>query len=613
MVRRWLILLLLAAAATCATAQEVLVPAGHACPRPMAHKSASAIGLPFFDDFSDYCGAANPSLWDQSSATVNNGFAPLPPTIGVLTLDAYDANGSLYEQATTSLFPADTATSLPIRLDTVDATDSVVFSFYYLPGGGSGNMWERVGDSPDARDSLVLEFYGGGQWQTVWSRGGVSVDTLLAHTGHAWQYVAIPISDDTYFDSTFRFRFRNYCSLESDGKAGRTVGGDQWSIDYVMLDRGRDTSLGPVWHDVAFVDPAPTMLRHYQAMPARQFRPAEMAQKINMRIANLYSSTLATHYGYSVQDGDGNTLYTYDGGYENAPAGSYQTSPVHSNPSVGYTFEQTATPHTYTVVHTVREGAAGDDHPANDTTRFVQVFDNYYAYDDGVAENGYGITSTASRISLAYRFDLNEADTLTAVDMYFNQTYQRQNEAVQFYITIWQADANGRPSTVLYRDSSRRLPVTGRWNRYLLEQGVVVDGSIFVGFEQVGNTYINIGFDRSMNSSDRIWYITSTSWQQSILSGSLLLRPCFGQRATVGLAPVVAERPCASPNPASSTVVLTGLPDGSTVQVYSMHGRLVATGRSRCLDVEPLPDGIYILRTMTPDGIGATTKLIVQH
>ena len=613
MVKHGLILLLLTTATVWATAQEMLVPAGHAFAQPMAAKSATAVGLPFFDDFSDYSGAANPTLWDRSSATVDNGFAPLPPTIGVLTLDAYDADGSLYDQATTSLFPADTATSLPIRLDTVGAADSVVFSFYYLPGGGSGNMWERVGDSPDAHDSLVLEFYGGGQWQTVWSRGGVSVDTLLARTGHAWQYVAIPIADDLYFDSTFRFRFRNYCSLESDGKAGRTVGGDQWSIDYVLLDRGRDTSLGPVSHDIAFVDPAPTMLRHYQAMPARQFRPSDMAQKINMRIGNLYSSTLATHYGYSVLDGDGNTLYTYDGGYENAPAGSYQTSPVHTNPTVGYTFEQSATPHTYTVVHTVREGAAGDDHQANDTTRFVQVFDNYYAYDDGVAENGYGITSTASRISLAYRFDLNVADTLTAVDMYFNQTYQRQNEAVQFYITIWQADASGRPSTVLYRDSSRRLPATGRWNRYLLEQGVVVDGSILVGFEQVGNTFINIGFDRSMNSSERIWHLASPEWKQSILSGSLLLRPCFGQRATVGIPPVAAMHPCANPNPASGTVLLTGVPEGSTVLVYSMQGRLMATSRRGRIDVEPLPNGVYILRTMTPDGIGATTKLIVQH
>ena len=600
--------------------QEVLLPASWAVRQTVmpAPKSDNALGLPFFDDFSDYMGAPSPALWDCGGALVNRGFGPLAPTVGVLTLDALDGEGRLYEQAAASLFPADTAMSLPIRLDTLAAADSVVLSFYYLPGGGSGNLWERVGDTPESGDSLFLEFYAAAdsQWHTVWCRGGVSVDSLVAQTGRSWQYVAIAIEDSIYFDSTFRFRFRNYCSIEDNGKVGMAGGGDQWNIDYVVMDRGRTASATPVFRDVAFVEDAPSMLAHYYAMPARQFRAAEMAATLHTTIANLYSSALATQYGYAVVDEQGDTLYRYDGGYENAPPflpeGVYQTAAAHAAPAVGYTFEQSSEPRQYTVVHTVREGVGGDGWQQNDTVRFSQVFDNYYAYDDGSAENGYGLTSTASRVYLAYRFDLNEEDTLTAVDMMFNPTLDGGNEAIQFYLTVWRAEA-GVPGTVLYRDDARRRPETGAYGRYVLEQPAVVDGSVFVGFEQVGNNYINIGFDRNTNSSDRIYYLTSTTWQQSILSGSLLLRPCFGQRATEGIARLSPRTAHLSlhPNPAHGLVTLEGLSEGSEVRLYDMMGRAVLTACGTAVDVSGLK-GVYLLRATATDGRVFTEKLIVE-
>lgn len=618
-------------AAVAVQAQEVLLPASgryssttasrwSPSPKLGSKAAATAVTLPFFDDFSDYYGTPAADRWAGGGALVNTGFGPKAPTVGMLTLDAYDADGSLYPQASTSLFPADTAMSLPLRLDSLTAADSVVLSFYYLPGGGSGNLWERVGDTPEAHDSLFLDFFAAAdsQWHTVWCHGGVSVDTLLAHTGRSWQYVAVVISDSIYFDSTFRFRFRNYCSLEDNGKPGMAGGGDQWNIDYVVLDRGRDSAATPEFRDVAFVEPAPSMLAHYQAMPAWQYRASEMAGSISMTIANLYSSALATQYRYAVLDADGDTLYSYDGGYENAPAflpgGTYQDAPAHAAPTVGYTFETGDTPREYTIVHTVREGVGGDAWQQNDTVRFVQTFADYYAYDDGTAENGYGLTSTASRIYMAYRFDLNVADTLTAVDMMFNRTLGGENEAIQFYLTVWQADAQGKPGTVLYRDGERRRPVAGGFETYTLEHAVGVAGSIFVGFEQVGNNYINIGFDRNNNSSDRIYYLTSTEWQQSILSGSLLLRPRFGTTATQGMEePSVADRLKVYPNPASESVTIDDMEAGAMWQLYDCRGTMQLAGSGTTIAVDALPAGMYLLRVVTPTGDLFTTKIIVKH
>lgn len=600
-------------------AQEVLLPLQRTVPatRPIKHTGTQAVTLPFFDDFAD--GSMSSALWEEGGATVGTGYGEQPPTVGMATLDALGRDGGLYPQASTSPFPADTLCSVTVRLDGLCPADSLVLSFFYLPGGGSGNLWERIGDAPDDGDSVFLDFYrpADSVWQTVWGRGGIGVDSLVAHTGTAWQYVAVAITDSAFFDSTFRFRFRNRCSLEGTTKPGMGGNCDQWNIDYVLLDTARSVSDAPQWRDVAFVSPAPSMLGNYQAMPARQFRAAEQCANLNMTIANLFGSELATHYGYCIIGPDGDTVHRYDGGFENAPVGGYQTMPNHATPPfAGFTFPEDGVQRTYTILHSVSEGVGGDDRPLNDTVRFTQVFADYYAYDDGVAENGYGLTSTASRVYLAYRFDLNAEDTLTAVDMWFNSSYNDENEAIQFYITIWQADDEGHPGAQLYRDTQRRRPVSDtQFKTYVLESPTVLSGSIFVGFEQVGNSFINLGFDRNTQSADRIWYLTSTEWQQSILRGSLMLRPRFGQAATVGIGEVEGEKWHVEifPNPASDMVKISGIPDGSRVVIYDLYGRPLFTTSNSQISMSNLPSGLYILRVMAPDGTASQTKLSVTR
>ena len=601
------------------SAQEVLLPLQSVPSSPKVQKtSVEAVTLPFFDDFSH--GAISYFL-PSGGATVDDGAGLLPPTVGVVTLDAIDQSGHLYPHASIAPFTADTLTSLPIKLDGFSPADSLILSFYYLPGGGEGNLWERVGDTPEAEDSLFVDFFrpSDSMWVTVWSRGGTEVDSLVNTTGVHWQYVTIEVDDNAYFDSTFQFRFRNHCSLTVTTKPGMTGNCDFWHLDYILLDRGRSLLSSPVFRDVAFSSPAPSALASYRAMPARQYRSAEMSTAFNMRIVNLFGSDLATQYTYAIVDASGDTLYQYDGGYENAPpflpTEACQQSPAHATPAVGYAFPESSQPASYTIVHMVREGVGGDIHRENDTVRFQQLLTDYYAYDDGTAENGYGLTTTASHLFLACRFDLNETDTLTALDLYFNRTINGENEQVPFLITIWQAD-NGKPGTVLYRDQSSRHPVPENLNtfhRYLLDTAVVVSGSLFVGFEQTNNYYINLGFDRSLNSADRIFYLTGTEWQQSILSGSLMLRPCFGTAATVGISP--AQKPAIHvfPNPTNDKVYIEGLPEGSRIELYDAAGRRVHTDLHPQISTSNYPNGLYLLRCITPDGTAHTTKIVIQN
>lgn len=600
-------------------AQEVLMPACHQR-LPMSKQASETLTLPFFDDFSN--AKVSQRLWDVGGTFVNEGYAPLPPTRGMATLDAFDADGHLYPTSTEQLFSCDTLTSLSIRLDSLfepyqralSAEDSVYLSFFYLPGGGYGNMWERIGDTPEGADSLVLEFYDADNdtWNRIWGSSGCSADTLFAHTGRYWQFKDICISDQKYLNANFRFRFRNYCSLTNLNKTGMISNADQWNIDYVLLNAGRrrgDTTS----RDVAFVMPAPSMLDRYQSMPACQFTANEMADRVQLTIANLFSEQLAIDYNYHIYNENGTEVYTYNGGYENIPVYwrglQYQTSPAHAQPPVGYTFPvSTNRPSTFSIVHHVREGVSGDIHTHNDTATFVQVFDNYFAFDDGTPENGYGITSTSSRVKIAYRFHLNVEDTLTALYMYFNRTLGDENADIRFSITVWD-DADGTPGNIIYQDANRRHPLFEGFNkyvRYILEEPVVCSGTIYVGIEQYTPDYINLGFDRNNDASTEILYLSSTNWQTSILRGALMIRPYFGYRATLDI-PTADAAPSFKAYALGNTLfVETEMPQ--PIQVFNAIGRVVYNQMGTSIQLSNLPRGLYLVK------VGAQTakKVIVN-
>ena len=157
------------------SAQEILtgVPQNSvimkAAKKGIPARSATAVKLPFVDDFSNYTGYPDAHLWQDRQGYVNTGFAVYPPSIGVITLDILDEYGQVYSHASRNTFEADTLTSNLIRLDSnflqhrqMLASDSLYLSFYYQPAGASKTYpaggWEIVGDAPEHSDKLVLEF-----------------------------------------------------------------------------------------------------------------------------------------------------------------------------------------------------------------------------------------------------------------------------------------------------------------------------------------------------------------------------------------------------------------------------------------------------------------------
>ena len=606
------------------SAQVVLVPTG-SNPRlpeqePLKMKEAPAfLFLPFVDDFSNYEGFPDALRWSDREAFVNKQYPVFPPTVGVATLDALSPQGIPYAHAATSPFYADTLTSLPIRLDSLlglhpqklSPDDSLYFSFYYQPGGGYGKEWERIGVAPGRRDSLILDFYDvlSDTWHTVWKVGGISLDTLYAKTSSFFQYVHIPIVDSLFFQKGFRFRFRNIATLPNTSSPYFRNDGGQWHIDYVVLDRNRSAEKHSQ-KDIAFVQSPPSFIKGCQAIPARQFHPSDMADNISVSLSNLHDEALSSHYKYDILDENNHILHTYDGGVENIapflPDHAYQTVPNHATPPVNYIFPvEGNTPVSFKIRHLFQQGVSPDERPQNDTAIFTQIFDNYFAYDDGSAENGFGIVPVQDG-RLAVSYSLRIADTLTAVDIYFNATTEHDADNL-FNIIIYSSE-NGLPHSEIFRSealSPRHEAQRNKFHRYVLPHGVVLPaGEFFVALKQLTPAFMNLGFDRNNNASDKIFFNTSGVWEGVFLKGAVMLRPCFGQSATMNMPHAGQHEPFSVyPNPTKGRLYInstTALSD-YRIAVKNLCGQeLENISYQNNIDLSSLPDGVYLIYIYNP-------------
>ena len=599
-------------------------------------KNISSIVLPFVEDFSNYTNIPNPNLWENSGAWVNFDYPVFPPTVGVVTFDALDSQGQLYQGANTTGFPADTLTSCKIRLDStllptptkLTPQDSIYLSFYVQPGGGIGDKWDNIGATPAKKDSLVLQFYSLSQntWHNVWKTEGLSVDSIFAKDSTYWLFINIPIVDTIYFNSEFRFRFLNFASLANNPSYDYVGNCEHWHLDYVYLNKDRRFDDRAI-RDIAFVNPARSLLKEYQAMPALQFREEDMGDSIDIKIINLSDIALSSQYNYYVFNSFGSEVASYNGGFVNIypyiQTKNFQTSPNHANPPINFSYSLNPNQwETFDVVHIVKEGVGQDSRTSNDTIRFKQVFENYFAYDDGTAENGLGIEPVQNvPSSLAVGFNLNVPDTLTAVDIYFNSTYNDAN-LKPFYLSVWNSLA-GKPNDSIYRSHIYLTPEIDGLNqfvRYYLDYPLVLGSEeFFVSIQAKYDDYLNIGFDRNTDASSKILGNCVGIWENTYFKGSLMIRPYFGYKALIGLQEVEKEELSFSiyPNPTNSTVNLKINNNNShnyEIKIISILGKEVYRSAFKSqLDVSSLSNGVYILYLIdTKTHQSEQEKLIIQ-
>jgi hypothetical protein len=372
-------------------------------------------------------------------------------------------------------------------------------------------------------------------WERVWSTPGMDLKTFRDTYGVYFRQIRIPIVNEKYFNKGFQFRFRNYASLEYENNEPYWASNvDFWNIDYVRLDRNilaKDTAID----DVAIVDNPGSILKNYTAMPWNQFKgneSKEMRSNFELKLTNLYNARKNTTYHYYVLDNNGDSIGYYTGETQNLDPFyqvGYQTASVHAKPIMA----EIVFPNTNSdsvaiqIQHVFKEGGSGDKNQKNDTAVFYQKFYNYYAYDDGIPEAGYLVFSLTNA-SLALGFTLNKPDTLRAIDIYVNHTFNDVSN-FNFTLTVWE-DNDGKPG------KEYKFPVKPNFSnelygfqRFFLIEPKAVSGRFYIGYQTTGGKLLNVGFDQNANNINHVFYKTTGKWEPDFRVGTPMLRPVLGK------------------------------------------------------------------------------------
>lgn len=562
------------------------------------HRSGAAKGdgdiieLPFIDDFSGESHLPDPRYWSDNEVFINNTYTDKQITKGVATFDAIDENGRLYKTITPAGFEADHLTSQPINLN-YPKTDNIWMSFYYQPGG--------LGDLPEPKDSLVLQFYAPdeAQWFPVWKAAG-------GERQDRFKPVMIRIDHERYLKSGFRFRFINWASLNPDLSEPSIVGNcDHWHVDYVYLNRNRNEA-DSIHRDVAFTTPLRSLLKTYEAMPWKQFRQVflqEMGASIPIHYRNNDIIVRNITRNFTIRDMHRGTLA------HSFSAGARNIDPLTSadyNAALIYTFN---TANTDSALFLVTSYLITDvfDRKENDTIKYNQVFSNYFAYDDGTSEGGYGINGLGSRNAMvALRFKSYMQDTLRAVSICFNDSYLNSNLRT-FDIVVWN-DINDRPGDIIYSFEGVMVEqgkdINGFYT-YVLPDGVMVDDVFYVGWKQRSETFLNAGFDINTPHRGRQFYWLNGQWYQSMVNGSVMIRPITGPPVKPASSDdsVTEERKSVLriwPNPANDFINIESedlrLSRSAFITVIDLTGRqIMKVPYAERIDVSMLRAGIYTM------------------
>ncbi|HEX2919746.1 MAG TPA: T9SS type A sorting domain-containing protein [Bacteroidales bacterium] len=556
-------------------------------------KGSDMISLPFFDDFSYSSPVPDQNKWDDQYVFTNNTYSNNQITKGVATFDILDNSGMMYDTPTPLGFAADKLTSSPIDLQ-LAASSNIRLSFLYEAGG--------LSDEPEPSDSLTLQFYSPDEnnWYSVWRASG--------KTERGFKNVIIPVDNPRYLKRGFRFRFINYASLAKNTMDQSMIGNcDIWNIDYVLLNAGRNPG-DTTYADVAFTLPLRSVLKNYEAMPWKQFKQAsllEMGLYIPVRYRNNDDVTRNVTRTFEIKDIYSDIIVHSFSGYAQDAS---PESDIDYQANLIYTFESPISDSSLFKI-TCSLKTSEFDPKGNDTIVYYQTFKNYFAYDDGSSEGGYGINGLGSRNAMfAHRFTSYFNDTIRAIDICFNDSYLNANRRA-FNLMIWK-DNKGLPGENIYRKEDVIVENGSSINgfyRYYIPEGIPVEGVFYIGWKQQTETFLNAGFDINTPHNGKQYYWLNGAWSQSQTNGTVMIRPVVGQPLITGIEDNVLSREDAIkvwPNPAGDYISVSMANDylmsRSYISISDFSGHeLLRVPYSEIIDISKLHKGIYIISILS--------------
>jgi hypothetical protein len=559
--------------------------------------------------------------WVDRHSYFNSHLPYFPPSKGVATLDGLNQYGRPYDTIGKDVDGiADYLTTVPFDFSTKTFADSIYLSFLYQAQG--------LGDYPDKKDSLVVEFYDDrGLWQTIWAKAGFNSNEVVSIDSMVFKRVMIQIprqivlSDPNYFHDSFMFRFKNYATISGNN--------DHWHIDYVKLDEGRnlfDTTI----KDANFVYELPSVLKDYTLMPSKQYRGIQdLKDTIIGWNRNILPAPIVSFYKYQCKNENSGTIY----GQNNTgiPYSANPIVPLYLKPISELNYPTAIQDSTYITTKVFIDPS--DIYTSNDTASHRQFFFNEMAYDDGSAEMAYGIEGVGTK-KVAYRFVLPKKDTLAAIKILFsNIDYPVFN--LFFNFNIWTSiGMHGKTERIiktitnkkpLYRDSINGFVTFG------LDTPLEVQDTIYVGWTQSDERNIQIGYDRNnTNGLNNTFVFLNNIWSKSNIvnnksnGGSPMIRLILdGKRNyrgsnTAGEITIQKDEKISFyPNPVSDFLSIDA-PDYSEKEmvIYDMLGKTIyktAFKSSLKTDLSLLNNGFYIIHFIEKGKLIQSEKLQIYR
>lgn len=596
-------------------------------PARSAAGRTKAVTLPFWDDFSDTkTSFADPGRWEYGrSVRVNDGMAIRPPSLRTATFDGIDSVGRPYNpNDALAKGYADKLVSVEIDLTAVpeENRDSVFLSYQYQVKGN--------GEIPDAGDRLLVLFLDdANEWVPVDTiENDQSLDPTLFYTSF------VKISDAKYFHEGFRFRIQNFARLSGPY--------DAWHVDYIYLNKRRwagDTS----FPDRTISEPLTGLFGDYRIVPADHFeadpsiltQPTAIATSMKSLAQPINYSTFATisyvngedttKFDEIILDNDATTIVEpVAGEFSQLPAGTLPDilALVADSDTVLIDYKyglntRDNDPDFFTDPDDINKGDyppqiySPIDFRVNDTTTARFMFANKYAYDDGVAEYGAGLNQPGAQLAYQYHLVGVKQENITSIEMYFPRFGDESSQV--FELRIWKdLNANSKPvyteTTTLQRSQDNIM-----WVKRLTEP-VPVDSIFYIGWKQTAAAEIAVGLDKNTNTGDRMWYNIDGDWvQNTLIAGSLMIRPVFGEGAEVSGLEDELELSI-YPNPTSGAFYFPG--KAEMISVYDMTGRSIgftteASTHETKLEMPDAARGIYIIKAHI-DGRVRTAKVLVR-
>jgi len=584
------------------------------------------LSLPFWDDFAYADSLQSPadSLWQFSQSTwTNTGMGIDPPSLGVSTFDGLDSLGKTYsvnDVLAKSL--ADKMVSQPIQLDLVDVSlrSTVYISFYY--------QWQGNGEPPDPGDQLTLSFKNDqGKWETI-----ATIDNDGSLDRETFYSMILPVTGDRFFHNNFQFMFQNFSRLSGPY--------DTWNLDYVYLNSGRfptDTS----YPDRTVTSTLSSLFKSYRAIPRKHFfaNPSGMLEKPSYFLYNLRADNdqPLNHFSNAeIISFKGGTPFVSELKLDSAQdvGGSLpgltrkkvtltKIPPESAFDATADSIEVTIRLRVFTKDN-VPPALQGDydipkyspiDFRLNDKTHGTFHLSDYYAYDDGSAEYGAGLNQPGSLLGYMFKTESALQDTIVSIDLYFPRFGDETSQSMQLQIL---RDFTNGPGSALYTETItvQRSDQNKFW-RHKLTRPVGIESVFYVVLKQTSFAVLPIGLDKNTNTGDKMYFNTNGTWaQNTIISGSLMIRPVFG-KGEGGLITGIEDRTALSsayPNPNAGIFFISG--SAEEPHLYDLAGRPVSISvteeadRKR-VELHQPAAGIYILRTREAGSI-RTHKVMVR-